>query len=171
MKKRITQSELYSEYPHILEHLTGLVKPSVKSTLSHKLIHLVKLRASQINQCGFCQHMHAEEARESDENQSRLDVLSAWRELDCFSFEERTALAWTEALTLIHSSTITEEMYNSVESTFGKEGLIELTSIILQYLNFVVATYHRHVALYTQQRHHRRLPQQNGNDIEKSVWF
>ena len=45
MKKRITQSELYSEYPHILEHLTGLVKPSVKSTLSHKLIHLVELRA------------------------------------------------------------------------------------------------------------------------------
>ena len=132
MKKRITQSELYSEYPHILEHLTGLVKPSVKSTLSHKLIHLVKLRASQINQCGFCQHMHAEEARVSDENQSRLDVLSAWRELDCFNFEERTALAWTEALTLIHSSTITEEMYNSVESTFGKKGLIELTSIILQ---------------------------------------
>ena len=76
--------------------------------------------------------IYAEEARESDENQSRLDVLSAWRELDCFSFEERTALAWTEALTLIHSSTITEEMYNSVESTFGKEGLIELTSIILQ---------------------------------------
>ncbi|MFD3323391.1 carboxymuconolactone decarboxylase family protein [Alteromonas macleodii] len=92
--------------------------------------HAVKLRASQINQCGFCQHMHAEEARESDENQSRLDVLSAWRELDCFSFEERTALAWTEALTLIHSSTITEEMYNSVESTFGKEGLIELTRLL-----------------------------------------
>jgi AhpD family alkylhydroperoxidase len=74
MNKRITQSELYSEYSHILEHLTGLAKPLHGSTLSHKLIHLVTLRASQINQCGFCQHMHAEEAREAGENQEKLDV-------------------------------------------------------------------------------------------------
>lgn len=132
MNKRITQSELYSEYPHILEHLTGLAKPLHGSTLSHKLIHLVTLRASQINQCGLCQHMHAEEAREAGENQERLDVLSAWRELHCFTPEERAALEWTEALTLIHTSTITDERYSRIEGVFGKQGLIELTSIILQ---------------------------------------
>ena len=132
MNNRIKQSEFYSEYPHILEHLQGLVKPSVESTLSQKLIHLVRLRASQINQCGFCQHMHAGEARQSDENQARLDVLTAWREMNCFTHEERVALEWTEALTLIHASTITEDLYSNVESVFGKEGLIELTTIVLQ---------------------------------------
>ena len=132
MNNRIKQSEFYSEYPHILEHLQGLVNPAAESALSHKLLHLVRLRASQINQCGFCQHMHADEARKSNENQARLDVLSAWKEQDCFDNKERVALEWTEALTLIHSSTITEELYSTVENAFGKQGLIELTSVILQ---------------------------------------
>lgn len=132
MNNRIKQSEFYSEYPHILEHLQGLVTPSSESPLSHKLLHLVRLRASQINQCGFCQHMHTDEARKSNENQARLDVLSAWKELNCFNKEERVALEWTEALTLIHSSTITDELYKTVENMFGKQGLIKLTSVILQ---------------------------------------
>ena len=53
----------------------------------------------------------------------------------------------------------------------GIEITSQSTSCTGQNLNFVVATYHRHVALYTKQRDHWRLPQQNGNDIEKSVWF
>ena len=97
MNNRLKQSEFYSEYPHILEHLQGLVNPAAESALSHNLLHLVRLRASQINQCGFYQHMHADKARKSNENQARLDVLSAWKELDCFDNKERVALEWTQA--------------------------------------------------------------------------
>lgn len=132
MSNRITQHEFYSEYPHILEHLTDLVNPNDTSQLSHRLIHLVRLRASQINQCGFCQKMHADEARGSGEAQTRLDVLAAWKEVDCLSYEEKTALAWTEALTLIHRSGITTELYNRVEDVFGKREMVALTTIILQ---------------------------------------
>jgi len=132
MTNRIKQSEFYSKHPHILEHLAGLVNVSNTSQLNESLIHMVRLRASQINQCGFCQKMHADEARAAGEKQARLDVLSAWRELDCFTNEERTALEWTEALTLIHSSTISDDIYSKVERVFGKQGLVALTTVILQ---------------------------------------
>lgn len=75
--------------------------------------------------------MYVEEVREFDENQLRFDVLFVWRELDCFSFEERIVLVWMEVLMFIYFFIIIEEMYNSVESMFGKEGLIEFMFIIL----------------------------------------
>jgi AhpD family alkylhydroperoxidase len=64
----------------------------------HKLLELIKLRASQINSCAWCMDMHTKELRAADETEQRLYLLSAWRECPFYTERERAALAWTEAL-------------------------------------------------------------------------
>ena len=75
MLNRISQSTVYQQCPRLVTHLMGLAELPVSSSLSPSLLHLVKLHASQLNRCGFCQKMHADEARHDGESQGRLDVF------------------------------------------------------------------------------------------------
>jgi AhpD family alkylhydroperoxidase len=61
--------------------------------LEESLMELVKIRASQINGCAFCLHMHTAEARKRGEKEERLYLLDAWRESPLYSERERAALA------------------------------------------------------------------------------
>lgn len=130
MTTRISQSEFYSQGAWITDALMALEKVTVTDVLTPHLVHLVKLRVSQLNQCCFCQHMHSGEARADGENQARLDVLPAWREAPCFSEHERVALAWAEALTLQTTTPIGDDLYQQSEQVLGKEALLELTALI-----------------------------------------
>lgn len=132
MEHRISQSSLYEQCPRLVTHLTALGDVPEAANLPPRLLHLVKLRASQLNHCGFCQKMHADEARADGEVQSRLDVLPAWKELSCFTTKERAALAWAEALTLINSVEVTDNIFQAALDAFGESGLIELTAVIVQ---------------------------------------
>tara|TARA_R100000353_G_scaffold89041_2_gene65911 strand:- start:2108 stop:2395 length:288 start_codon:yes stop_codon:yes gene_type:complete len=76
--------------------------------------------------------MHSQEARDDGEHQARLDVLPAWREAPCFSTQERAALAWAEALTLVSQQTVSDHDYQNALAAFGEQGLIDLTAIIVQ---------------------------------------
>src|SRR5262249_4574434 len=71
------------------------------SGLDHKLLHLLKMRASQINGCAYCIDMHSKDARAIGETEQRLYELDAWRETPFYSERERAALAWTEAITKV----------------------------------------------------------------------
>jgi len=73
--------------------------------LPRALHHLVQLRASQINACGYCVKMHTREARQDGETNERLDRLVAWEHVEDFTPAERAALAWTEALTVLDHRT------------------------------------------------------------------
>ena len=132
MPERLSQSSFYKLAPELVKHLTALEQCDTPSALSPQLVHLVRLRASQLNHCGFCQHMHCDEAREAGEQQARLDVLAAWKDVDCFSAQEKAALAWTEALTLVHQSPLSDTIYQHAFNQFGEKGLIALTSFVLQ---------------------------------------
>ncbi|MCP1338988.1 carboxymuconolactone decarboxylase family protein [Idiomarina sp. M1R2S28] len=132
MQHRISQSSLYKQCPRLVTHLTALGDVPESAKLSPQLLHLVKLRASQLNHCGFCQKMHADEARADGEVQSRLDVLPAWKELSCFTEKEQAALAWTEALTLINDVEIADNIFQAALDAFGEGELIELTAVIVQ---------------------------------------
>ena len=94
------------------------------------LHHLVKLRASQINGCGFCVKMHTREARNDGETTERLDSLIVWRHVSDFSASERAALAWTEALTVISQTTDYEFLRTELLLHFSEEEISVLTSII-----------------------------------------
>ena len=69
------------------------------------LLHMVNLRASQINQCGFCVRMHTKEARHDGETSERLDRLIVWRHVADFTPREKAAFAWTEAVTELSPKT------------------------------------------------------------------
>src|SRR5690606_13939849 len=72
-----------------------------ESGLEHGLIELVRLRASQINGCAFCLHMHVRDAVKHGESDTRIHMLDSWRWSPLFSDRERAALNWTESLTRI----------------------------------------------------------------------
>ena len=131
MNDRIPQASLYQLQPAIAKSLLGLGQAAIASGLEVSLVHLIKLRASQINGCAFCQHMHANEARHDGETQTRLDVLAAWHEVPIFTTRERAALAWTEALTLIAGKGVPEEEFNKVSAEFTQAEIINLTAAIV----------------------------------------
>ena len=56
----------YTKYAkEALKSMFGLEKYISESGLDHKLIHLIKMRASQINGCAYCIDMHSKDARAS----------------------------------------------------------------------------------------------------------
>ena len=132
MLQRLSPESVYRLCPRLPKHLLALGKVESGSTVNQTIIHLIKLRVSQINHCCYCQHMHSQEARNDGERQARLDVLPAWREAPCFSAEERAALAWAEALTLISQKMVGDDDYKNAVTAFGEQGLMELTSVILE---------------------------------------
>ncbi len=100
------------------------------SGLEHSLLELVKMRASQINGCAFCLHMHATEARAAGETEMRLYMLNAWRESDLYTGRERAALAWTESLTRLSETGAPDTDYDLVRTSFTDTEQVNLTLAI-----------------------------------------
>jgi AhpD family alkylhydroperoxidase len=90
----------------------------------------VKTRASQINGCAYCIHMHTKDARANGETEERLYLLSAWRESPVYSERERAALAWTEALTLVAETHAPDEDYEALSRHFTPVEQVNLTLLI-----------------------------------------
>ena len=102
-----------------------------RGSLEKSLIELVKMRASQINRCGYCLDMHSKDARAAGETEQRLFLLSAWREAPFYSARERAALAWTEAVTEVSLNDLPDKLYEEVHKEFGDKGIVELTLAII----------------------------------------
>ncbi|MDX5445788.1 MAG: carboxymuconolactone decarboxylase family protein [Zoogloeaceae bacterium] len=98
--------------------------------LEYSLIELVKTRASQINGCAFCVHMHTRDARNAGETEERLYLLSAWRESPLYTERERAALEWTEALTLLADTHAPDAAYAAFEAQFDAKEQVQLTLLI-----------------------------------------
>lgn len=99
--------------------------------IERSLRELVKLRASQINGCAFCIDMHTKDARANGETEQRLYGLTAWRETPFYSERERAALAWTEALTLISTNDVADELYEATREWFDEREIVDLTLAII----------------------------------------
>ena len=95
--------------------------------LDHRLLELLKLRASQINGCGYCVDMHSKDARALGETEQRLYAVAVWRETPFFDERERAALAWAEAVTLISRDQVPDEVYEMARKHFSEKELVDLT--------------------------------------------
>lgn len=93
-------------------------------TVTHK--ELIKIRASQLNGCGYCLDLHTKDALAYGESARRLLVLTGWRETELFTVEEQVILALTEAVTFIHQGGISDELYQQAEQLFGTTYLAQL---------------------------------------------
>lgn len=127
MKSRL---DYYPLAPELMKALVALNKAVEDSGLERSLIHLVKLRASQINGCSFCVDMHAREARQDGETEQRLYLVAAWRESPLFSDRERAAFAWTEAVTQISHGGVPDALYDQARAQFNEKELVQLTMVI-----------------------------------------
>lgn len=115
----------YSQEP--LKALYEIEKYVAGSGLDHKLLLLMKMRASQINGCAYCLDMHSIDARAEGETEQRLYALNAWRETPFFSERERAALAWTEAVTNVSQTHVPDEVFEEVKKQFSEKEIVELT--------------------------------------------
>lgn len=113
--------------PSAYQAILGMERYVRESVLPAGLVHLVKIRASQLNHCAFCLDMHHREARADGETQRRLDVLSAWQEApNLFTGRERAAFALTEKVTRIGDAGVGDAVWSAASRVFDEQELVAL---------------------------------------------
>ena len=119
MQTRLDVEKIAPNAMKIMRRLEEYVR---NSGLEPALLELIRTRASQINGCAYCLHMHAHDARVRGETETRLYLLNAWRESPLYNDRERAALAWTEAVTLISQTHAPDETYDEARRHFFRSG-------------------------------------------------
>jgi AhpD family alkylhydroperoxidase len=117
--------------PGVFQAMFGLERQVRQAHLDEKLLELVRMRASQINQCAYCLDMHSKDARANGETEQRLYGLNAWRESPYYSARERAALEWTEALTLVSETHVPDDVFERVRAQFSEDELAHLSLAIV----------------------------------------
>lgn len=120
----------YKIAPEIMNAMIELEKQVAAAGLDYKMLELVKIRASQINGCAYCLHMHTRDARKAGESEERLYLVAAWRESPLFSEKERAALAWAESLTLVAQTGAPDQDYLPLKQYFTDAEIVALTLLI-----------------------------------------
>ncbi|AGJ55552.1 MULTISPECIES: carboxymuconolactone decarboxylase family protein [Streptomyces] len=123
-----------------LKHINSAGMAVGKSSVPAATQELVKIRASQINGCGFCLDMHTKEAAEAGETPLRLNMIAAWREATVFTEAERAALELTEQGTRIADAAggVTDEAWADAAKHYDEDQLLALVALIA-----VINTYNR----------------------------
>ncbi|MER7701504.1 carboxymuconolactone decarboxylase family protein [Kitasatospora sp. NPDC097605] len=116
----------------VLRHFNSAGKALSDSGLPHATQELVKLRASQINGCGFCTDMHTKDAAHAGESAQRLNLVAAWREATVFTEAERAALELAEQGTRIADAAggVTDEAWENAAKHYDEDQLAALISLI-----------------------------------------
>lgn len=120
----------YKNIPNVLSAFREGHDQILSVGLDARLHHLLKLRASQMNNCAYCINMHSDEARKDGETQQRLERLIVWRHVEDFSEAERAALAWTEALTELDDRNDLAAHRTELHKHFSDEEISGLTAAI-----------------------------------------
>ncbi len=117
--------------PGAMQAMLGLEEYVHQCGLPENLLHLIKMRVSQINGCAYCLDMHSKDLRAAGETEQRLYLLDAWREAPFYTERERAALAWAEAVTRVTEGNVPDEVYEQARSQFSEQELVDLTVAIV----------------------------------------
>ena len=129
MDKRIN---INTVEPHAYKAMLGLEAYLAKSEISKTIKELIKIRASQINNCAYCLAMHTKDALKYGENAERLFILSAWHEAEThFTEEEIVALKMTEEITQIAQNGLSNETYQRASKVFSEKQIAEIIMAIV----------------------------------------
>ena len=124
---RVSLSKSAPELFQIVLNLERQVNEYARSVgISEGFIHLLRLRASQLNHCAYCIRLHTRDALSSGETTDRISVLPAWRETEYFNNKERAALALLEAVTLIADGQVPDTVYNQAVGLLSNEEIIAI---------------------------------------------
>ncbi|TDE34966.1 carboxymuconolactone decarboxylase family protein [Actinomadura sp. 6K520] len=118
--------------PRLLKHLQSADKVLRSSGLPAATQELVKIRASQINGCGYCLDMHTKDATEAGETPARLNLVAAWREATVFTEAERAALELAEEGTRIADTAggVSDETWANAAKHYDEDQLAALVSLV-----------------------------------------
>ncbi|MCR6485724.1 carboxymuconolactone decarboxylase family protein [Amycolatopsis sp. OK19-0408] len=112
---------------------------AARAGLDPALVELVQIRASQLNRCAYCLHMHTSDARKAGESEERLHMVAVWHEATSFfSEKEQAALALTEAVTLVSVGGVPDDVYARAAGQFDEAELAQLLALI-----FTINTWNR----------------------------
>ncbi|MFD7874550.1 carboxymuconolactone decarboxylase family protein [Streptomyces sp. NPDC059766] len=132
--------------PKVFRALIGF-DTAARDGLDPALVELVQIRASHLNHCAYCLHMHTNDARKAGESEDRLHMVAVWREArHFFTGKEQAALALTEAVTLVADTGVPDDVYAEAAAHFEEQELAHLLALI-----FAINTWNR-VALSTAKR-------------------
>ncbi|GHF47861.1 AhpD family alkylhydroperoxidase [Amycolatopsis bartoniae] len=123
MSKRIPLSRSQPDLQKQLVELNNSVKKlAADAGLDPLVLELCKIRASQLNGCAFCLDMHVKDARKLGETEARVYLLSAWREADVYTEQERAALALTDAMTkLSETQDVPDDVYEQATAALSEQ--------------------------------------------------
>ncbi|MDX0331825.1 carboxymuconolactone decarboxylase family protein [Sinorhizobium meliloti] len=128
MSQRLNYAQLSPEHFKDLMAFSNEVR---KGSIEPSILDLVDIRASQLNGCTFCLDMHSKEATIHQERPLRLHHIASWRDSNLFSARERAALAWTEALTKLPDTGVSDELYEQVREQLSEKEISDLTFQII----------------------------------------
>lgn len=117
--------------PGAMQAMFGLEHYVHQCGLPENLLHLVKMRVSQINGCAHCLDMHSKDLRVAGETEQRPYLLDAWREAPVYTERERAALAWAEAVTVVTEGHVPDEVYEHARTQFSEQELVNLTVAVI----------------------------------------
>lgn len=127
MKRRMNIAEAAPTLYAAVRALDGAV---TRSGIDNRLLHLIKLRASQINGCAYCVDLHVKEALADLIPAQVLHLLTVWRESPLFDERDRAVLEWTESLTLLPETGAPDAAFERVRAVFSQEDIAKLTVAI-----------------------------------------
>jgi AhpD family alkylhydroperoxidase len=101
-----------------------------KSGLEPRFIHLIKLRASQINGCAYCVDMHVKEARQDGLSEQWINLMCVWHESPVYDARERALLGWVDAVTRIAETGAPDSDFEALKANFSEEEMTNITVAI-----------------------------------------
>jgi AhpD family alkylhydroperoxidase len=133
VEQRMNIAEIAPEaYRHLLQ-----MERLIADKIDPRLLHLIKLRASQINGCAYCIVMHTEEALADGEPPHRLTLLDAWEESSLYTDKERAAFRWIEDVTLISTTHASSDAFENLKMHFTTDeiGWLTLAGVLINAWN------------------------------------
>lgn len=143
--QRINLAQSAPELYQTVVELDRLATLQIKQAgIAKGFSHLIKLRASQINQCAFCIRMHSQDALKHGESLERITLLNAWRESEYFNDKEQAALALIEEITLISKYQLSQTVYEKAAQVLSNDEIsaIEWLAIVINSWNRIAISSH-----------------------------
>ena len=116
--------------PDALKAVMQLETYVQNSGLERRFIHLIKLRASQINGCAYCVDMHVKESRHDGLSEQWINLMSVWRESGVYDAKERAVLGWVEAVTNLAQTGIPDGEFEAIKAHFSDAEIMNITVAI-----------------------------------------
>lgn len=138
MSQRVNLGKASPEFYQAVSGLEKVASAAFAATdFSAGFPHLLRLRASQLNECAFCLRMHTRDALAKGESTDRISVLPGWRETEYFSEKEQAALMLTEAITLISEGQLPDDVYEEAAAYLSEEEIaaVEMIAITINAWN------------------------------------